>query len=86
METPSLNEREQAVLNEMSDGIAYRFSALAEWTKIPADEVRAIVRSFRARGLAEYGPICSEDDYRPCGSGYWLTEAGWNLKTKMELD
>lgn len=86
METISLNEREQAVLNEMSGDVGYPFATLSEWSGIPTPEVRLIVRDFRKRGLADFGTLYNEDDYCVCGSGYWLTDAGWDLKTKMELE
>ena len=53
---------------------------LAADADLPVERARQILRTLGAQGLATYGPVRDEDDGRPMGSTWWLTERGAALQ------
>ena len=79
-----LSEAERKVIMEMGDGEhVFPASVTARDAGVPVAETRKIMRYFRDQGLARYGPLWSEDECRPAGSGTWLTRAGLALRSYL---
>lgn len=77
----SLSPAQKRVVLVMTDGEHVppmaQFAADAD---LPLSEVREAIRGLRAIGLADFGTLLSHDDFRPCGSGYWLTRKGLDVR------
>jgi len=59
------------------DGVrACHFKPIIEQTGMDRPTVRRIVRHLARKGLAEFYSPLWDDDGRPAGAGYCITEAG----------
>lgn len=81
-----LPEKAQAVLKEMHADTGYSAETIASHTDVPVKQVRTIIRSFEAYGWAFRHPFFSEDDTFIRGSGYTLTNAGWDVRQALIKD
>jgi hypothetical protein len=79
-----LGEPERRLIAEMSDGeMVYPIANTAADASVPLADARKIFRHFREAGLAEYGALWNEDEYRPAGSGTWLTPLGLAVRAHL---
>lgn len=75
--------QERAVLLSLTDGgIVYPLAHVAADAGVPLSRTRKIVRSFRDKGLAEFGWLYNEDEGKLHGQGYWLSGRGVALKER----
>jgi hypothetical protein len=58
----------------------YAAATISSHTGLPDKQVRAIIRGFEAYGWAFRHPFHSEDDNLIHGSGYSLTNTGWDAR------
>jgi hypothetical protein len=79
----TMSDAQVLVLNRMDDYLGYPFRDIAADTGVPEKETRTIIRQFHVLGLADYGPLFSEDEPRVMGKGYWLSKAGWALQREV---
>lgn len=77
----SMHELERKVLVSLHDEACSRLADIAKWTGIAVNDVRTIVKGFVIKGLAYFGPA-TDDEGRPSGSGYVLTDKGAALKAR----
>lgn len=71
------------VLEEMHADCGYAVSRISSHTQVPEKQVRAIIRGFEAFGWAFKHPFFSEDDNFIHGSGYSLTNEGWDVRQAL---
>lgn len=79
----NMSGAELAVLDEMSEELGFKLATLATRTGLMDGDVRAIVRTFALRGLAQFGPLYDLGDGTLKGRGYTLTEAGYALQKTL---
>lgn len=78
-----LTRVQRLVLGQMSEDWGDTAGTIAERIGSTTDLVNAARRELRQMGLAHFGPLYSEDDGRPRGSGYTLTAAGAAIKASL---
>lgn len=76
-----LSEAERKVLDSMLHECGRKLATIATETGVMDGDVRAIVRVFVQRGLAEFGHLV-DDEGALMGRGYCLTDAGHKLQVE----
>jgi len=78
----SLTDAQQEVLMLMSDGeMVYPASKIAAEAGFPLKETVKVLRHLRGIGVADRGPLWSDDDGLLRGSGTWLSPLGLEVRT-----
>lgn len=57
---------------------------LAADIAMPVERVRAALHYLGAHRLATFGPVCENEEGRPNGSTWWLTETGVTLRNSLD--
>ena len=71
------------IICELDEDFYTSTSLLSKRTAIPAKDVTAILRALNVEGLAFHSIGWDEDRGTPCGSGYFLSKKGAELKSKI---
>lgn len=74
---------QQRVLDRMWRDLGCPFADIAADCFIPIATARAIVRQFHDLGIAEFGPLFSEDEPKIMGRGYWLSAVGYWMQRDL---
>jgi hypothetical protein len=78
----SMHDVERKVLVALHSEFVRPLDAIASFTNLAVNDVRAIVRGFVLKGVAEFGPAMN-DEGAVTGSGYTLTDTGNEMKTRQ---
>lgn len=77
----SMHAAERAVLVTFHEEVGRPLADVASYTGLPLNDVRTLAKGLVIKGLAYFGRLV-DDEGRPAGSGYLLTVAGGDLKTR----
>ena len=76
-----LTKNETLVIEYMTNGeYVQPLAWLADDAGVPLPETREIVRNFVNLGIAQFGHLSRIDEDLRCGSGYWLTPLGIEVR------
>jgi len=76
-----LRSEEVPIVLEMSDGeMVYPAQYMANDINCDVRLVHKTLRRMREIGIAQSGPLFSEDDGKLCGRGTWLNRAGYQVQ------
>lgn len=77
----SMHEAERKVLVTFHEEIGRPLADVAAHTGLALNDVRTLAKGLVIKGLAYFGTLVN-DEGQPAGSGYLLTVAGADLKTR----
>lgn len=81
-----LTDVEQRAVFELDEFYGCGPERLVTVLALPPAKARATLAELRRHGVANFGPLFSEDDGSTQGSGYWLDTFGRAVRDQLELN
>lgn len=72
----SMEESIMRFLSSLEKGECAYKSSISKATDIPVDILTVLLKRLKENGYVELMCVWSEEEYRPDGSGYCITESG----------